>query len=113
MSLTTSQQEHAELVRDARALIAGIERLIRRTGAVFVTASALTILAMAFDLRTLASITSTAAVLAFMAALVVVVARISLGAVPEPLDEPDTATEEVAGSRPNPAEDCPWTGSNR
>lgn len=113
MSLTTSQQEHAELVRDARALIAGIERLIRRTGAVFVAASVVTVLAMAFDLRNLASIASVVAVLAFMAALVVVVARISLGAVPEPLDETDAATWPVAGSAPHPAEDGPETGSNR
>ena len=105
-----NRQEHAELVRDARALIAAMERGVRRAGAVFATASALTVAAMLADLRPVASVTALVAVLAFMGALVAVCGRITLGDAPAPLDE---AATDVARSDPRGSDAAPGTGSNR
>ena len=91
-----SPAEHAELVRDAVALVNAIETGITRTGFVFVTASALTITALALGLTPVADVFSVVAVLALIAAVILVVTRISLGPAPEPLPEATTGVAQVA-----------------
>ena len=51
-----SPTEYAELVRDARQLVAAVERAVRRTGAVFVTASGIAVAGMALGLDLVASV---------------------------------------------------------
>jgi hypothetical protein len=95
-----SPQEHAELVRDATTLVNAIETGITRTGFLFVVASVVTVAALALGLNPVADVVSVVAALAFGAALVLVVTRISLGPAPEPLPE---ATAEVAQVAERPA----------
>jgi VIT1/CCC1 family predicted Fe2+/Mn2+ transporter len=106
-----SPQEHAELVRDANALINAIETGISRTGAVYVAASVVTLAALALGLTPVAAVVATVAVLAFAAALLLVVTRISLGPAPEPLPEAATEVAQVA-ERPATGS-APATSENR
>ncbi|GAA2242847.1 hypothetical protein GCM10010413_51940 [Promicromonospora sukumoe] len=106
MSTTTEQmdpQEYAALVRDANALVNAIETGITRTGFVFVSASALTVAHLAFGLAPVAQVLAAVAALAFLAAVVLVVTRISLGPVPEPLPEGPEAATGVAQVAQSPA----------
>lgn len=77
-----SPAEYAELVGQARELVTAVERAIRRTGAVFVTALGLTIAATALGLDLVATLAAALAVTALAAALVTVIARIALGPMP-------------------------------
>lgn len=106
----TSPEEHAALVRDARALIAAMERGVRRTGAVFVIAMFVTVAATALGLDYIASGASVVGVVAFATALIILMARIALGDAPAPLDE---ATTDVARSAPQGSDAAPETGSSR
>lgn len=108
-----SPQEHAELVRDAHALINAIETGITRTGLVFAAASVVTIAALALGLTPVAEVVSVIAALAFGAALILVVTRISLGPAPEPLPEGSEAATEVAQVAERPATgSAPATAEN-
>lgn len=103
---TTEQmtpQEHAELVRDANALVNAIETGITRTGFVFVAASVVTIAAQALGLTPVASVIALVATLAFLAALLLVVTRIYLGPAPAPLPEGFETATEVAQVAQSPA----------
>ncbi|WP_129787732.1 hypothetical protein [Promicromonospora panici] len=77
-----SPTEYAALVRDARALVAAVERGVRRTGAVFAVTMGLTVAGTALGLDLVASLAAVVAVTAFTAALVLLVARIALGPAP-------------------------------
>lgn len=101
-------QEYADLVRDARALVAGMERATRRTATVFVIAMGATIAATALDLDPIASFSSVIAVLAFASALILLMARIALGPAPA-----EVATTTPAGALSSPANGSagPATGS--
>ncbi|GAA4692093.1 hypothetical protein APR04_005774 [Promicromonospora umidemergens] len=105
-----SPTEYADLVRDARQLVAAVERAIRRTGAVFVAAIGLTVAATALGLDLVASLAAVVAVTAFTAALVSLMARIALGPMPA-----EVATTTPAEALPIPANGSgrPATGSGR
>lgn len=77
-----SPAEYAELARDARAVVAAVERAVRRTTAVFVVALGLTVAASALGLDLAATIAAALTVTAFTAALVTLMIRIALGAPP-------------------------------
>lgn len=77
-----SLTEYAELVRDARELVAAVERAVRRTGTVFVVTMGLTVAATALGLDLVASLAAVVAVIAFTAALVSLMARIAIGPMP-------------------------------
>ncbi|MFI2365658.1 hypothetical protein [Promicromonospora sp. NPDC019610] len=77
-----SPTEYAELVRDARELVAAVECAVRRTGAVFVASLGVTVAATALGLDLVATLAALVAVTAFVAALVTVMVRISLGPMP-------------------------------
>jgi len=96
---TTEQMtpaEHAALVRDAITLVNAVETGITRTGAVFASASVLTVANLALGLRPVAQVLAAVAALAFLAAVVLVVTRIALGPAPEPLPEVATGVAQVA-----------------
>ncbi|MFE7506538.1 hypothetical protein [Promicromonospora sp. NPDC057488] len=96
---TTEQMtpaEHAALVRDAITLVNAVETGITRTGAVFASASALTVANLALGLHPVAQVLAAVAALAFLAAVVLVVTRIALGPAPEPLPEVATGVAQVA-----------------
>lgn len=100
---TMSPDEYAELVRDARTLVAAVERAVRRTGAVFAVALGLTVAATALGLDLVATLAAVVAVIAFTAALVSLMARIALGPVPA----------EVAPAASSGAVEAPQIGSAR
>lgn len=77
-----SPSEYADLVHDARELVAAVERAVRRTGAVFVVTMGLTVAATALGLDLVASLAAVVAVIAFTAALVSLMARIAIGPMP-------------------------------
>ncbi|WP_129782907.1 hypothetical protein [Promicromonospora panici] len=85
---TMSPTEYADLVRDARALVAAVERGVRRTGAVFVATMGLTVAGTALGLDLVASLAAVVAVTAFTAALVLLMARIALGPAPAEVAPP-------------------------
>ncbi|GAB4084089.1 hypothetical protein GCM10028784_07190 [Myceligenerans cantabricum] len=86
-TLDQSGTAAAELVRDARALVAGIETGISSAGALFALAAAATIAAMKAHLHTLAAVAALLAVVAFAAVLLGVLFRIALGDPPEGDDQ--------------------------
>ncbi|GAB4087021.1 hypothetical protein GCM10028784_36510 [Myceligenerans cantabricum] len=94
------QAEAAELIRDARALIAAVETGITRVGILFALAAAATIAAMKADLHVIAEATALIALIAFAAALLGVLFRITLG------DPPDT-DDRVAAWWPDDGDDAP------
>ena len=106
---TMTPAEHAELVRDARTIIAAVERALTRTTAVFVAASVLTIAAMVLNLLPVASITASVALGAFGLALLLLVARIALGPVP---DEVATTTPVEPLADRGTGSGSPATGSS-
>lgn len=91
-----SPTEYAELVRDARELVAAVERAIRRTGAVFVVTMGLTVAATALGLELVAPLAAVVAVIAFAAALISLMVRIALGPMPA-----EVATTAPAGAPPS------------
>lgn len=103
-----SPNEYAELVRDARQLVAAVERAVRRTGTVFAVALGLTVAATALGLDLVATLAAVVAVIAFTAALVSLMARIALGPMPT-----EVATTTPAEALPSPANGSggPATGS--
>lgn len=110
---TTEQMnpaEHAALVRDAITLVNAVESGITRTGAVFASASALTVANLALGLRPVAEVLAAVAALAFLAAVVLVITSIALGPAPEPLPEVATGVAQVA-ERPATGS-APATGEN-
>ena len=98
-----SPTEYAELVHDARELVAAVERAVRRTGAVFAVALGVTVAATALGLDLVASLAAVVAVIAFTAALVSLMCRIALGPVPA----------EVAATTPAEAPPSAANGSGR
>lgn len=101
---TMTPTEYAELVRDARAIVAAMERALRRTGAVFAVASVLTVAAVVLRLELAASITSVIAAGAFGAAVLLLVARLALGDAPGDADPaPVWVVESVADGSARPA----------
>jgi hypothetical protein len=106
-----SPQEHAELVRDANALINAIETGITRTGFLFVGASAVTVAALALGLTLVGSYVAMVAALALIAAVILVATRIYLGPAPQPLPEATTGVAQVA-KRPATGS-APATPENR
>ncbi|WP_369370760.1 hypothetical protein AB1046_18510 [Promicromonospora sp. Populi] len=103
-----SPTEYADLVRDARELIAAVERAIRRTGAVFVVTMALTVAATALGLELVASLAAVVAVTAFTAALVSLMVRIAIGPMPA---EVATTTPAALVEHPANGSGGPATGS--
>lgn len=103
-----SPTEYAELVRDARELVAAVERAVRRTGAVFAATLGLTVAATALGLDLVATIAAVVAVTAFTTALVSLMARIALGPMPA-----EVATTTPAQALPSAAigSGRPATGS--
>lgn len=103
-----SPTEYAELVRDARQLVAAVERAVRRTGAVFVAALGLTVAATALRVPVVGEVAAVVAVIAFAAALVSLMCRIALGPMPA-----EVATTTPAGALPGTANGSgsPATGS--
>ncbi|GAB4087053.1 hypothetical protein GCM10028784_36830 [Myceligenerans cantabricum] len=98
-----SPTEYAELVRDARELVAAVELAVRRTGAVFVVALGVTVASKALGLDLVATIAAVVAVIAFTATLVTVMCRIALGPAPA----------EVAHTTPAALIENPAIGSGR
>jgi hypothetical protein len=98
-----SPTEYAELVRDARQLVAAVERAVRRTGVVFVAAMGLTVAGTALGLDLVATLAALVAVTALTAALISLMARIAIGPMPA----------EVATTTPAEAPPSPATGSGR
>ncbi|GAB3175110.1 hypothetical protein GCM10027059_48360 [Myceligenerans halotolerans] len=92
--------EVADLVRDARALVAGVEKGITRIGVVFALAVAATIAAMKANWHMIAEVTALVAVVAFAGVLLGVAFRITLGDPPEPLDDASRRGVEAAPGRP-------------
>lgn len=103
-----SPQEYSDLVRDARELVAAVERAGRRTGVVFVVTMGLTVAATALGLDLIASLTAVIAVIAFTAALVSLMARIAIG--PMPAEVTTTTPAEDPPSLAN-GSGTPATGS--
>ncbi|MFJ3403455.1 hypothetical protein [Promicromonospora sp. NPDC090134] len=103
-----SPTEYADLVRDARELVAAVERAVRRTGTVFVVAMGLTVAATALRVPVVGEVAAVVAVTAFTAALVSLMARIALGPMPA-----EVAATTPAGALPSPANGSggPATGS--
>lgn len=91
-----SPTEYAELVRDARELVVAVERAVRRTGAVFVAAMGLTVAATALRVHVVGEVAAVIAVTAFVAALVSLMVRISLG--PMPAEVATTPAEALPSS---------------
>ncbi|MBO0609377.1 hypothetical protein [Myceligenerans salitolerans] len=85
--LDQSGTEAAELARDARALVAGVETGIRAAGVAFALAAAATLAAMKADLHGLATIAALLALTSFAAVLTGVLFRIALGDPPEAPDD--------------------------
>ncbi|WP_454858437.1 hypothetical protein [Promicromonospora soli] len=100
-----SPTEYAELVRDARELVAAVERAVRRTGAVFVVTMGLTVAATALGLDLVASITAVVAVIAFAATLISLMARIAIGPMPAEVatTTPTEAPPSLANGSAGPA----------
>ena len=96
---TMSPAEYAELVRDARAVVAAVERAVRRTAVVFVVALSVTVATSALGLDLVATIASVIAVIAFTAALLMLMARIALG--PMPVEVAPTTPAGAVESAPN------------
>ncbi|MFC8797893.1 hypothetical protein ACFT2C_09170 [Promicromonospora sp. NPDC057138] len=103
-----SPTEYAELVRDARQLVAAVERAVRRTGAVFVVTMGLTVAATALGLDVVASLAAVVAVASFAVALVSLMARIALGPMPA---EVATTTPAALVEHPANGSAGPATGS--
>jgi membrane glycosyltransferase len=103
-----SPTETAELIRDARQLVAAVERAVRRTGAVFIAAMGLTVAGAALELDLVASLAAIVTVAAFAAALVTLMARIALG--PMPADVATTTPTEAPPGAAN-GSGTPATGS--
>jgi membrane glycosyltransferase len=103
-----SPTEYAELVRDARELVAAVERAVRRAGIVFVVTMGLTVAATALGLDLIASLAAVVAVIAFTAALVSLMVRIAIGPMPA-----EVATTTPAEALPSAANGSggPATGS--
>lgn len=103
-----SPAEYAELVRDARAIVAAVERGTRRTAAVFVLTLGATVGASALGWDLAATLTCVVAVIAFTVSLLLLMARIALGAPPA-----EVADTTPAGPVENPANGSggPATGS--
>ena len=103
-----SPTEYAELVRDARELVAAVERAIRRTGAVFVIAAGGAVAGTALGLDLVASLAAVVAVIAFAAALISLMVRIALG--PMPAEVAETTPADVV-EHPSTGSAGPATGS--
>lgn len=97
---TLSPTEYAELVRDAHEVIAAVERAISRTAATFALFLGLTITTTALHLPVAPTLAAVIAVVAFGAAVILVMIRIYLGPVPE-----------VAPTAPSPVLPAPGIGS--
>jgi hypothetical protein len=111
-----SPTEYAELVRDARELVAAVERAVRRTGTVFVAAMGLAVAATALGLDLIASLAAVVAVIAFTAALVSLMARIAIGPMPAEVatTTPAEALLSAASGSGSPATGSgPATATNR
>lgn len=107
--------EHAALAADAITLCNVIDTGITRTGAVFVSTSALTIAALSLDLLPVAQVLATVAALAFLTAVILVTVRIYLGPAPDPLPQllPQAAPQALPGVATEVAQvaERPATGS--
>ena len=107
-------QEHAELVRDANALITATETGITRTGFVFVTASTLTIAALALNQRAIGAVVAVVALAALVLATLLVITRVYLGDDIESLTDVSEGASEVAQVAESPATgSAPATPENR
>ncbi|GAB3172379.1 hypothetical protein GCM10027059_41980 [Myceligenerans halotolerans] len=102
--LDQSSPEAAELIRDARALVAGVEKGISYVGVLFALTVAATIAAMKADLRIIAAVAALLAVVAFAAALLGILFRITLG-------DPPAPAAEAAPATPAPVAEPPATSS--